>query len=78
MQKEVPAVWGPEGKNIKVCGYFGQWDACGKDSVIKQWQTALPQITDFTYTFPNIGHFIEEYKGKEMAASILQMNNLKT
>jgi pimeloyl-ACP methyl ester carboxylesterase len=76
MQQKVPEAWGPEGRNIKVCGYFGQWDACGKDSVIDQWHSALPQMSNFTFTFPDIGHFIEEYKGKEMAASILQMNEL--
>jgi len=74
MQKDVPAVWGAAGQTIPVTGYFGQWDACGKDSVIEQWQTALPQMTAFTYTFPDVGHFIEEYKGQEMAESILQMN----
>ena len=76
MQQQVPISWGPEGQNIKVSGFFGQWDACGKDSVIQQWQTALPQMIDHTYIFPDIGHFIEEYKGEEMAASILEMNGL--
>ncbi len=77
MQETVPHVWGPQARNIQVCGYFGQWDACGKDSVISQWHTALPQMKDFTYTFPDIGHFIEESKGAEMAVSILQMNGLE-
>jgi pimeloyl-ACP methyl ester carboxylesterase len=76
MHRDVPAVWGPEGQNIKVCGYFGHWDACGKKSVILQWQEALPQMKDSTFEFPEIGHFIEEYKGPEMAASILEMNGL--
>ncbi len=74
MQTEVPEYWGPEGQNIKVCGYFGQWDPCGKDSVINQWQEALPQIKQNTHTFSDIGHFIEEDKGEEMAKSILILN----
>lgn len=69
-------VWGPSGQNIPVCGYFGQWDACGKDSVIAQWQQALPQMANDTHKFPDIGHFIEEYKGPEMAASILNMHHM--
>ncbi len=74
MQQRVPEAWGPDGQNIQVCGYFGGWDACGKESVIEQWQAALPQMSDYTYRFPDVGHFIEEYKGEEMAASILRMN----
>ena len=55
-------------------GFFGQWDACGKDSVINQWQKALPQIQENCYKFSDVGHFIEEYKGPEMAEAILRMN----
>lgn len=76
IQDNISKAWGPSGQNIPVCGYFGQWDACGKDSVIAQWQEALPQMTDDTHKFPDIGHFIEEYKGPEMAASILRMHGL--
>jgi pimeloyl-ACP methyl ester carboxylesterase len=76
MHRDVPAEWGPEGRNIPVCGYFGHWDACGKQSVIRQWQDALPNMVGNTFEFPDIGHFIEEYKGPEMAESILAMNEL--
>ena len=69
IQSTIHAVW----KDIPACGYFGQWDACGKDSVIAQWHHALPQMKENTHIFPDIGHFIEEYKGEEMAASILKM-----
>ncbi len=72
----ISKAWGPTGQNIPVCGYFGQWDACGKDSVIAQWQEALPQMKHDTHKFSDVGHFIEEYKGPEMAASILKMNGL--
>ncbi|MGB1556496.1 MAG: alpha/beta fold hydrolase [Oceanococcaceae bacterium] len=65
--------WGPEGGHIPVCGYFGQWDPCGKESVIAQWHEALPQMRADTHRFAYIGHFIEEYKGPEIADSILQM-----
>lgn len=75
IQNRISLAWGPVGRNIPVCGYFGQWDACGKDSVIAQWQEALPQIADNTSKFPDIGHFVEEYKGAEIAASILKMQS---
>lgn len=75
IQGSISKAWGPSGRNIPVCGYFGQWDACGKDSVIAQWHKALPQMAEETHRFPNIGHFIEEYKGAEMAASILNMHS---
>jgi hypothetical protein len=26
------------------CGYFGHWDACGKQSVIKQWHKAPEMV----------------------------------
>jgi pimeloyl-ACP methyl ester carboxylesterase len=74
IQRQLKPLWGPAGQNIAVSGFFGQWDACGKDSVIQQWLEALPQMHDACYRFPDVGHFIEEYKGPEMAAAILRMN----
>lgn len=71
IQSSLPAAWGPQGQNIKVCGFFGQWDACGKGSVIRQWHKALPQMKAHTYAYPGVGHFIEEYKGPEIAEAIL-------
>ena len=76
MQRDVPTLWGSAGEDIEVCGYFGHWDACGKQSVIRQWQNALPRMAANCFEFPEIGHFIEEYKGPEMAASILAMNQI--
>ena len=76
IQARLPRCWGPDGRDIAVCGYFGQWDACGKASVIAQWQRALPQMKRDTQRFPDIGHFIEEYKGPEIARSILRMHEL--
>jgi pimeloyl-ACP methyl ester carboxylesterase len=73
IQSKINKVWA----GIPVSGFFGGWDACGKRSVIEQWQDALPQIVDNTEFFPDLGHFIEEYKGPEMAQSILEMNHLQ-
>ncbi len=73
MQAEIPAQWGAAGRNIPACGFFGQWDACGKDEVIAQWHAALPSMQAATFTYPDVGHFIEEYKGAEMAAALLDM-----
>lgn len=73
LHAEIPAQWGSAGRNIPVCGFFGQWDACGKDEVIAQWHAALPNMRNATWAYPDVGHFIEEYKGPEMAAAILDM-----
>lgn len=64
---------GPAWKSLPACGYFGQWDACGKDSVIAQWHEALPRMREATHRFADIGHFIEEYKGPEIGQGILDM-----
>lgn len=73
MQARVVDEWGAPGRNIPACGYFGRWDACGKDSVIEQWQAALPGMRGNVFTYPDVGHFIEEYKGAEIAASIVRL-----
>lgn len=72
----VPSAWGEGGRNIGVAGYFGAWDPCGKDEVIDQWRGALPRLNERLYRYPDHGHFIEEYKGPEMARSILGMTGL--
>lgn len=77
MHRMVPEAWGPKGRNIGVAGYFGAWDPCGKAEVIRQWQEALPQMQEHTYRYPENGHFIEEYKGPEMAESILMLNGIR-
>jgi len=76
IQENVKSAWGPQGRDVAVTGFFGQWDACGKDSVIQQWHEALPHMKQYTHLYPELGHFIEEYKGPEMAEAILQMNGL--
>ena len=57
--------------NCYATGFFGLWDACGKVEVIEQWQEALPQISQHLYKYEDIGHFVEEYKGKEIGLKIL-------
>ncbi|MEX1668644.1 alpha/beta fold hydrolase [Zhongshania guokunii] len=77
IQREILAQWGAAGRNIPICGYFGKWDPCGKDEVIAQWQQALPQMKQRTHEFPEVGHFIEETKGEEIAEGIIAMVNEK-
>lgn len=73
IQARIAAEWGPQGRNIPVCGHFGRWDACAKDSVIAQWHAALPQMAARTALYEDVGHFVEEYKGPEIARGILDM-----
>lgn len=74
MAARIGPAWGPDGQNIGACGYFGRWDACGKQSVVDQWQDALPQLAGNVHLFDDMGHFIEEHKGPQMAQSIVKMN----
>ena len=74
MQEVVPREWGLAGRNIPAVGHFGALDPVGKAEVIAQWHEALPRMAGMTFTYPDIGHFIEETKGPEMAQSILEMN----
>ena len=71
IQSRIGPVGGPAGQAIGAAGHFGGWDPCGKDSVIAQWQTALPQMQMRRY--PDAGHFVEEVKGAEIAADILTL-----
>lgn len=73
LQSEVPARWGADGRNLPAAGFFGQWDACGKREVIRQWHEALPAMQLSTWTFPDAGHFVEERKGADIADAMVQM-----
>ncbi|MDD3761898.1 MAG: alpha/beta fold hydrolase [Nevskiales bacterium] len=73
IQSRIAAAWGENGRNIDAAGYFGGWDPCGKDAVVAQWQQALPRMREATFRFPDVGHFIEEYKGAEMADTLHRM-----
>ena len=70
MQRDVPACWGVEGRNIAAAGHFGEHDPCGKEAVGAPWSTALPTMKEATKVYPDIGHFVEEYKGPAIARSI--------
>jgi len=76
MQKCVPSAWGAAGRAISVAGHFGSGDPCGKASVIEQWHEALPRMREHTRVHPDIGHFVEEHRGPEIAVSILELHGL--
>lgn len=76
IQQKLPAVWGTGPQAIGLAGHFGDWDACGKSSVIQQWTTALPQSVHHMHRHKQVGHFIEEYCGKDIADSVLRLNHL--
>lgn len=77
IQDNIAQHWGKD-STVQVAGFFGQWDACGKDSVVEQWQSALPQMKEHTYKYADVGHFIEEQKGAEIAQAILKIHNENT
>ncbi len=76
IQANISSWWGPEGANIPGVAFFGKIDPCGKSSVIRQWQEALPQLEKETHVFPKESHFIEEHKGPEIAQAILRIRGL--
>ena len=73
IQTQLPAEWGSAGRNIPVAGHFGTFDPCGKSAVREQWVKAMPRIKDAMHVYPDVGHFVEEFKGPEIAQSICQM-----
>lgn len=77
IQAQLPKFWGPEGRNIPVAAHIGEYDPCGKESVRKQWLEALPRLADNLHVYSDMGHFIEEYKGPEIAQSILEVSDLE-
>lgn len=76
MQEQVPEFWGAAGQNIPAAAHIGSYDPCGKDSVLKQWQEAIPSLRDNSYVYSDMGHFIEEYKGAEIARSIVEVGRV--
>jgi pimeloyl-ACP methyl ester carboxylesterase len=73
MQTRVPFCWGPDGQNIGVRGFWGEWDPCAKPAVRRQWCEALPQLEGHISTYPNVGHFSEEVVYDDIAAGIAQL-----
>lgn len=76
LQQQVPQHWGAAGRNIACAGHFGDYDPCGKKSVVEQWVETLPRLRQELHVYPGLGHFIEEYVGPEIAASILKLNSI--
>lgn len=74
MQEQLPQNWGREGRNIPVVAHIGEYDPCGKESVRNQWLEVLPRMTEDLNVYPGLGHFIEEFKGPEIAKSILRVS----
>jgi pimeloyl-ACP methyl ester carboxylesterase len=74
IQETLPAAWGPQGRNIPARAVIGEWDALGKQSVIDQWEAALPQLRGHVEVHPDAGHFIEEQRPGEIAAAILDVS----
>lgn len=70
IQDAISAAWGPAGHAINAAIVVGGWDPLGKQSVLDQWQDALPQAKGHVQRFPEDGHFIEELRPREIAAAI--------
>jgi len=73
IQNNLVNIW----RDIPVVGFFGNWDACGKIEVINQWLSAFPQLENNVFQYEDVGHFIEEYKGCEIASKIGELINTK-
>lgn len=67
---QLPANWGSAGRNIPAAAQLGEFDPCGKQAVRDQWLEAMPNLANAMHVYPDMGHFIEEYKGPEIAASV--------
>jgi len=76
IQNNISKAWGPDGQNIGVRAVCGKWDPCGKDEVIQQWISHLPQLEGHVQIFQNVSHFVEEHKPQEIAKSIVDVANL--
>ena len=69
LQAVLPDAWG----RLPAAGHFGQWDPCGKNSVIDQWLAALPRMADDLHRYADCGHFIEKDQPTAIAQSILRI-----
>jgi len=73
IQQQIHHLWGPQGQNIGVRGFFGLWDPLARPEVSLQWGIALPQIQGHITTFKHTGHFVEEVKFEEISQGILSV-----
>ena len=76
MQEKLANCWGPEGRNIGVRAFWGEWDPCSQVSVRQQWLQALPQLEGNIRLYPQRGHFVEEHEYRDIAASIVEVSGL--
>mmetsp|Transcript_6124 Transcript_6124/g.8019 ORF Transcript_6124/g.8019 Transcript_6124/m.8019 type:complete len:358 (+) Transcript_6124:206-1279(+) len=67
IQNEIGRKWA----NVPVSMVLGHDDPLAKPSVLHQWKTALPQTE--SQVFENVGHFVSEVKGTEVAEAIHSM-----
>lgn len=77
IHKELNSSWGRDGQNIGVRAVLGRWDPLGKDAVIRQWIENLPQLEGNVLSFEDVGHFIEEFKPREIAEAIMDVAGLR-
>jgi len=77
IQDNIGKCWGTDGQNIGVRYASGQWDPLGKESVIHQWLSALPQLRGHIKIFEGVGHFVEEARPAEIAEVILDVAGAK-
>ncbi|MBN1656586.1 MAG: alpha/beta fold hydrolase [Deltaproteobacteria bacterium] len=76
IQGNIGRFWGPRGRNIGVRALLGRWDPLGKDEVVAQWMTHLPQLAGHVTLFEGVGHFVEVTKHREIAAAIVDVAKL--
>jgi pimeloyl-ACP methyl ester carboxylesterase len=76
IQDNLGPSWGPDGRNIGVRALIGRWDPLGKDEVIAQWESHLPQVKHHIKIFENSGHFVNIERPQEIAKAALDAAGL--
>ena len=76
IQNNISSRWGPDGGDIGVRAFWGEWDPTAQSSVQSQWTDALPQLNGFIRLYPNRGHFIEEHEYRDIAEAIVEVSSL--
>jgi pimeloyl-ACP methyl ester carboxylesterase len=67
LQTEVPQHW----RELPAVAHIGAFDPLGKESVLAQWIEAIPGLE--VHRYAEVGHFVAEAKGPEIAASIVNL-----
>ncbi len=73
IHNNISKFWGPEGQNIGARIVCGGWDPLGKDEVLEQWKSYLPQLEGHIKRFDDVSHFIEEVKYGDIAEAIVDV-----